>query len=53
MLTEDERYVGEDGAEMKVQIPYCNVGKDCSAVHAANVLDRLAEEFVLLVEARR
>jgi hypothetical protein len=51
--TEEERYVGgEDGAEMKIVLPYCNQGNNCSAVIAANAIDKLAEEFVLLVEAR-
>jgi hypothetical protein len=42
---EDETYTGAEGAEMRIDIPYCNVGATCNAVEAANVMDRLAEPF--------
>lgn len=42
---EEETYYGKNGAEMKVTIPYCGIEEDCSAIHAANLMDRLAEEF--------
>jgi hypothetical protein len=48
--TEEERYAGAEGAaEMRIVLPYCNRGAECSAVAAANVIDALAEEFVLRV----
>lgn len=42
---EDETYVGEEGAEMKIRLPYCNRGKSCHRVAAVNEMDRLAAEF--------
>lgn len=41
---EEETYFGEQGAEMKIVIPYCN-GKGCDPVKAANLMDQIAEPF--------
>lgn len=49
---EEERYVGEFECEMRLTIWYCNVGKTCNPVAAANVLDRLAEPFLSTVGRR-
>jgi hypothetical protein len=49
---EEETYFGEEGAEMKLRIPYCNEAEDCSAVHAANTMDRIAEDFFDVVGRR-
>lgn len=46
---EEETFVGEYGASMKIVLPYCNAGSDCNAVLAANVMDDLAEPFLDLV----
>jgi hypothetical protein len=42
---EEERFVGLVGAEMKVSIPYCDQGEMCNAVAAANLMERMADEF--------
>ena len=46
---EEETYSGAEGAEMKIVLPYCNIGATCNAVHAANAMDSLAEPFLLQV----
>jgi hypothetical protein len=42
---EEETYLGGEGSEVKMRIGYCNIGKDCNAVHAANLMDKLVEPF--------
>ena len=46
---EEERYMGNGGAELKIVLPYCNVGPECTPVTAANVMDGIAEKFLDLV----
>lgn len=49
---EEERYVGAEGCEMKLTIWFCNIGKACSPVAAANKLDEIGEHFIDIVGQR-
>lgn len=45
---EEETYVGsvDIGGEMKLALPFCNQGRQCNRVIAANVMDELAKPFL-------
>lgn len=49
---EQETYVGDMGCQMTLEVWYCNHGKICSAVAAANKLDEIAETFFSVVGTR-
>lgn len=52
VVFEDERYVGKMESEMRLDIWYCNRGKRCNPVTAANKLDEVGNAFLNIVGRR-
>lgn len=42
---EEETYVASDGGEARIRLPFCNKGKECNRVIAANKIDELLQPF--------
>lgn len=49
---EEERYVGAMECEIKLTVWYCNQGRLCNVVMAANKLDEFGDDFIDMVGQR-